>query len=576
MSGGFRDDQDGSHGREAAPLNYVKFDIQAILAWASAARSNADRSEIIEEYAHNNVVNRRVVLHQMARDYKSLGSMELKANSGKTLLIRNPQFCSEGVSNKLVTTASNTIRKEWAKQRRYISLGCDIDTMSFVRVLNESMARRNYSILKEIQSRNDPEFPVSEEDVQKRYMAACVTNLSNPYRYLYQPDAVYGGRHGTDFMPQNMMSCESDSRVEQQRRATGGTNILALPEFSIPKKDQQDIRSVINNEISALSYKQHDTAGDDMHQDEEDNHEHLPEHHAESFNIQDMSDKDLFRKGKTEFFMNTAVDLFSEVSFRVENEFIEEFVYPLAEKVQVDLYAHDEKRPRLGETLSQLEFSKKLGKPVFSYFDDVVTSQRCISVNCIVAIPCNLARIAEDGNPNRNTVHSSISAVFDRSDLSRGGCQEHTRCMKHISKKDILLFRITLDLKDSDNDITKGKYNKDTLSINYSATVNNRIGAEGCFGDPLFTINAVSMSYIIRSLYTQNKVSKWLKRSEQRVTMAESAGSSPTDPTSCNLPFLRKPCTHKQQITRADGTVAEEEVEDNGVVGLSQGYMIKI
>ena len=576
MGGGFRDDHDGGmNSGHAAPLNYVKFDIQAILAWASAARSNADRSEIVEEYAHNNVVNRRVVLHQMARDYKSLGSMELKRNAGKNLLVRNPQFCSEGVSNKLVTTASNTVRKEWAKQRRYTTLGCDIDNMSFVRILNESLARRNYSITKEIQARGDPDFPITEETLERRYEAACVTNLSNPYRYLYQPDSVYGGRHGTDFLPQNIPSREGGMNIDPRGRK-GDNNILSLPEFSIPKKDQRDIKKILINEVSVLSSKTQDAPGTDMDNDDDDDDCHrndrppMPSSNTEEpVDMQTLASNDIFRKSSSEFFMTTVVDLFSAISAKVEKEFMDGFVYPFAETARVDMYAYDEARPRVGETLSQLQFAgkKPLGTPTFAYFDDVVTAQRRLSVNCIVALPCKLARVVEESGDGSEGLHRSVAAIFDGSDISRGGCAEHNKCMNHISKKDILLFRVTLDIRDVDMDITKGEFSTDTLTIEYSPTVDNRLGTDSRFGDALFTMNMMSMGYIIRSIYTQYKVSRWLKRKEKQETAATeaSAGSSPAQLASCKLPFLRKPCEHKEG---QDG--------DNGVVGLIQGYMMKL
>lgn len=609
--GGFRNDYDGggdNQSRNAVPLNYVKFDIQAILAWASAARSNADRSDIIEEYMHNNIVSRRVVLHQMSRDYKSLGTMELKRNSGKSLLVRNPQFCSEDVSNRLVTTASNSVRKEWAKQRRYTALCCDIDNMSFVRICNESMARRNYSISNEIQSRNDPDFPISDETLNARYKVACITNLCNPYRYMCQADVVYGGRHGTDFMPQNSSSLDMGINHADSHRyanaAAANAGILSLPEFSIPKKDQEDIRKILSNEVSMLSTHHQQQQGDASAGDDGRRHSpaaasaapppllvttttaHTDIMHMHTPRSGGGGDRDEFRQNTSEFFKTTVVDIFSAVSAKVEADFMNDYVYPNIQTVQVDMYAYDEARPRLGDIVSQLSFNTDkypLGTPTFAYFQEVVTVQKRILVNCIVAMSCKLARMAE-GDAASNTTHRSIAAVFDGSDISRGGCQEHTKCMKYLARKDVMLFRVTLDIRDSVKDITKGEFSTDTLIIEYKATADDRLGKGGRFGDAIFTMNMMSMGYVIRSMYTQHKVSKWLllQQSQNGGASKKRKRDSPSS-SSCGLPLLRKPCVlRKQKVVRtedeSDGDDEEEEdvMEDNGVVGLSQGYMMKL
>lgn len=561
-------------GQPDAPvmLNYVKFDVQAILAWASAARSNANRADIVEEYAHNNIVSRKVVLHQMARDYKKLGCMELKRNAGKRILIRNPHFCSESVSNVLVTTACNTIRKEWAKQRKYIVLGCDIDDTSFIRILNLSLARRAYSIAKEIKSRNDVDISVSESSLGQRYKTACITNFGNPYRYLYQPNLVYGGRHGTDFMPiASTVNGDSSNRVFQSH-----DSVLSLPEFSIPEKDQEDIKTILCEEVTALNQTSY-AAHEDVILEEKENSE-LELH------------QDIFRRGNsaTTFFMETGVELFSAVSQKVQDTFLEQFVFSEKGFPVVDVYMKDQRRAQLRKPLSEIDFSEEdgtepLGTPTFAYFDDVVSSARCLSVNCTVAMTCKLCRIAEECDNGKENM--SIASVFDGSDVSRGSSKEHDECMEFLSDHDVMLFRVTLSISDPKMDVTKGEFCIDTLKIDYSSTMDNYNEKKSCFGDPLFTMNMRSMGYIIRSMYTHHKLMQW--RAENRDNDGEK--------TDCGLPLLRRPSVpkchnpnnpkkqrqKKRKRKKKGMTLVEDEDDalenvDNGVVGLIQGFMAKL
>tara|TARA_B100001094_G_scaffold128138_1_gene124243 strand:- start:1619 stop:6985 length:5367 start_codon:yes stop_codon:yes gene_type:complete len=175
------------------PPSYVRIDIQAVLAWASAARTGADRSEVVHDYAHAKVKEREVLLYQMTKDYDRLGVMQLKRKPSKTLKILNPLHCPEKVSSALVTTADAALQSEWARQPRYIFPSEPLDELAHRRIVETGRVNVALRIAKELRSRADrgllpPDSisaaAITDESLRRRQEHAALAGLGAPYRYL--------------------------------------------------------------------------------------------------------------------------------------------------------------------------------------------------------------------------------------------------------------------------------------------------------------------------------------------------------------------------------------------------------
>ena len=191
--GGGGGEQQQQQQQQQQPLSYVRIDIQALLAWASAARTGADRSEVVHDYAHAKVKERDVLLYQMTKDYDRLGVMQLKCKPSKALKILNPLHCPEKVSSALVTTADAALQSEWARQPRYIFPSEPLDELAHRRIVETGRVNVALRIAKELRSRADrglvpPDSisaaAITDESLRRRQEHAALAGLGAPYRYL--------------------------------------------------------------------------------------------------------------------------------------------------------------------------------------------------------------------------------------------------------------------------------------------------------------------------------------------------------------------------------------------------------
>ena len=159
----------------------------------AAARTGADRSEVVHDYAHAKVKEREVLLYQMTKDYDRLGVMHLKRKPSKALKILNPLHCPEKVSSALVTTADAALQSEWARQPRYIFPSEPLDELAHRRIVETGRVNVALRIAKELRSRADrglvpPDSisatAITDESMRRRKEHAALAGLGAPYRHL--------------------------------------------------------------------------------------------------------------------------------------------------------------------------------------------------------------------------------------------------------------------------------------------------------------------------------------------------------------------------------------------------------